>query len=149
MKLLVRLRHTLWIGSIPLALLLGLAQSSQAQAAPFFISCSTSGGAGINTYFTAVFETELKLGVPRGPGSGTFFVNGKAIDPTSVQAVLNRFYVYLTQKGYKYSPGSNSACDIKATEEQAKAAMHKRAYEGNPCSTCGKVVETGWNDDSN
>jgi hypothetical protein len=142
-------RYTLLIGAVPLALLLGFIQSSQAQSAPFFISCSTSGGAGIDTYFTAVFPTVLKLRPPRGPGSGAFFVNGKTIDPTSVQAVLDHFYVYLRQKGYKFSPGSNSACDIKETEEQAKAAMHKRAYEGNPCSTCGKVVETGWKDDSN
>jgi hypothetical protein len=41
----------------------------------------------------------------------------------------------------------SDACDIKQTEEEAKAAMHKRAYEGSPCSTCGKVVETGWKDE--
>jgi hypothetical protein len=91
----------------------------------------------------------LNLRPPRGPGSGKFFVNGKTIDPTSVQVVLDHFYVYLRQEGYKFSPGSNSACDIKETEAQAQAAEHKRAYEGSPCSTCGKVVETGWKDDSN
>ncbi len=73
-----------------------------AQSAPFFISCSTSGGAGIDTYFTSVFQTVLKLKPPRGPGSGAFFVNGKTIDPASIQVILDHFYTYLTQKGYKF-----------------------------------------------
>src|ERR1700728_1318644 len=40
------------------------------QSAPFFISCSTAGGAGIDTYFTGVFQTELKWKTLKGPGSG-------------------------------------------------------------------------------
>jgi hypothetical protein len=133
--------------------LLNSRPAPQAQAAPaseqsgtFFISCSTSGGAGIDTYFTGVFQTELKWKTLKGPGSGAFFVNGKTIDPASVQAILDHFYAYLTQKGDKFKPGSNMACDIKETEAEAQAAMQKRAYGGNPCSTCGKVVETGWKD---
>ncbi len=62
------------------------------------------------------------------------------------QTVLDHFYAYLTQKGYKFSPGSSSACDIQPTEAATKAAQHKRAYEGGGCSTCGKIVETGWKD---
>ena len=63
------------------------------------------------------------------------------------QGVLDRFYAYLTQKGYKFKPGSNYGCDVNPTEAQAKAAQHKRAYEGGACSTCGKIVETGWKDE--
>jgi hypothetical protein len=141
----------LFLFSVFVSPLLNLKQSSQAQtapkSAPFFISCSTSGGEGIDTYFTSVFPTELKLKPPRGPAGGVFIVNGKTIDPTSIQGILDHFYAYLTQKGYKFKPGSNAACDIKETESEAKAAMHKRAYEGSPCSTCGKVVETGWKDE--
>src|ERR1035441_2084111 len=38
--------------------------SSSAQSATFFISCSTSGGAGIDTYYTGVFD----IGAKPGPG---------------------------------------------------------------------------------
>lgn len=121
-------------------------QALQAQEpARFFISCSTSGAPGIDTYYTGVFLTELKTRPPRGPGGGVYFVAGKSIDPASVQLVLDRFYAHLKQKGYKFLPGSNYACDIKSTEAEAKAAQHKRAYEGGP-SNAGKVVETGWKD---
>jgi hypothetical protein len=62
------------------------------------------------------------------------------------QSVLDRFYAYLTQKGYTFKPGSNYGCDVKPTEAEARVAQHKRAYEGGACSTCGKVEETGWKD---
>jgi hypothetical protein len=149
MRIFTRLRYTILIASIPLALMMGLTQSSPAQSASFYLSCSTSANGRVDWYFTSVFQAELKLRPPRGPGSGAFYVDGKSIDPASVQSILDHFQAYLTQKGYKFSPGSNLACDIKSTEEEAKAAMHKRAYEGNPCSTCGKVVETGWKEPSN
>jgi hypothetical protein len=100
-----------------------------------FISCSTSGGAGIDTYYTGVFQTTHPV---KRLGNGGFFVD---------QSVLDRFYAYLTQKGYKFKPGSNYGCDVSLTEAATKAAQHKRAYEGNPCSNCGKVVETGWKDE--
>jgi len=100
-----------------------------------FISCSTSGGAGIDTYLTGVFQTAHP--VPRQPNGG-YFVD---------QSILDRFYAYLTQKGYKFKPGSNYGCDVTPTEAATKAAQHKRAYEGGACSTCGKVVETGWKDE--
>jgi hypothetical protein len=97
-----------------------------------FISCSTSGGAGVDTYFTGVFQTAYPVKhLPNG---------GNLVD----QSVLDRFYAYLTQKGYTFKPGSNYGCDVKPTEAEAKAAQHKRAYEGGACSTCGKIVETGW-----
>jgi hypothetical protein len=54
------------------------------------------------------------------------------------------FYAYLKQQGYNFKPGSNYACDVSQTEAAAKAAQHKRHYEGGGCSTCGKTVETGW-----
>ena len=83
-----------------------------------FISCSTSGGAGIDTYLTGVFQTALPV---RHLPSG-----GNLVD----QAILDRFYAYLTQKGYNFKPGSNYACDVSPNEAAAKAAQHKRAYEG-------------------
>ena len=122
------------------------AQPLSAQSATFFISCSTSPDAGIDTYYTGVFDIGAK------PGSGKVtpyavgvYVGGTWMVPAvSSQSVLDHFQAYLTQKGYKFKPGSSSACDVKPTEAAAKAAQHKRAYEGGGCSTCGKVVETGW-----
>jgi hypothetical protein len=111
------------------------AAAARTAAAKFFISCSTSGGAGIDTYYTGVFQI----------GTARVSQRGVLVSAES-QSVLDHFYAYLTQKGYKFSPGSASACDIKPTEAEAKAAQHKRAYEGGGCSTCGKVVETGWKD---
>jgi hypothetical protein len=97
-----------------------------------FISCSTSGGAGIDTYLTGVFQTTRPVQhLPSG---------GNLVD----QSVLDDFYAYLKQKGYSFKPGSNYGCDVQPTEAAAKAAQHKRAYEGGACSTCGKIVETGW-----
>jgi hypothetical protein len=107
-------------------------QSPSIQSGGSFISCSTSGGAGIDTYFTGVFQTARP--VRRLPSGGVL------VD----QSILDHFYEYLTQKGYKFKPGSNYGCDVKPTEAEAKAAQHKRAYEGGACSACGKVVETGW-----
>jgi hypothetical protein len=126
------------------------AQPSYAQSPTFFISCSTSGGAGIDTYYTGVFEIGAKPGpMPRTPISLAASTDGGKtwMYPAVLsQTVLDRFYAYLNQKGYKFSPGSSSACDVKPTEAATKAAQHKRAYEGGGCSTCGKIVETGWKD---
>jgi len=99
-----------------------------------FISCATSGGAGIDTYLTGVFQTSRPV---RHLPSG-----GNLVD----QSVLDHFYAYLTQKGYKFKPGSNYACSVGRTEAEAQAAKHKRIYEGGGCSNCGKIVETGWTD---
>jgi len=108
--------------------------STASSAGGPFISCSTSGGAGIDTYLTGVFQTTRP--VNRLPSGGVLVY----------QSILDRFYAYLTQKGYKFKPGSNYGCDVQPTEAAAKAAQHKRAYEGGACSTCGKIVETGWKD---
>lgn len=136
---------------VPLAYtraLAATAQSSSAQSATFFISCSTSQDAGIDTYYTAVFEIGAKPGpVPRTPVTLASSVDGGKtwMYPAVLsQSVLDRFQAYLSQKGYKFKPGSSSACDVKPTEAAAKTAQHKRAYEGGGCSSCGKVVETGW-----
>lgn len=97
-----------------------------------FISCATSGGAGIDTYLTGIFQTTRPIRhLPNG---------GNLVD----QSVLNDFYAYLKQKGYNFKPGSNYGCDVSPTEAAAKAAQHKRHYEGGGCSNCGKIVETGW-----
>jgi len=107
-------------------------QSAPAQPGMPFVSCSTSGGAGIDTYLTGVFQTARP--VRRLPNGGVL------VD----QSILDHFYAYLTQKGYKFKPGSNYGCDVKPTEAEARAAQHKRAYGGGGCSSCGKIVETGW-----
>ena len=124
------------------------AQTSSAQPSTFFISCSTSGSAGVDTYYTGVFEIGAKAGSrPGSPYSPAYTVDeGKTwLYPAVLsQTVLDHFQAYLTQKGYKFKPGSSSACDVKPTEAATKAAQHKRAYEGGGCSTCGKVAETGW-----
>jgi hypothetical protein len=98
-----------------------------------FISCSTSGGAGINTYITGVFQTKYPV---KYLPSGGYLVD---------QSVLDRFYAYLTKKGYHFKPGSNYGCVVEPSKAQAEAAQHKR-YESGGCSNCGKVVETGWKD---
>ena len=138
------------LGMMLFALVLGLPRTAFAETGTYFLSCSTYHGGGVNWYFTDVFQAQLKLRGPAGvPGMGPLFVNGRFIDSSSVQQVLNDFQAYLTQKGYKFDPGSTSACDIKTTQAEAQTAKHKRAYEGNPCSNCGKVVETGWKEPSN
>lgn len=107
-------------------------QSSPARPGMPFISCGTSGGAGIDTYLTGVFQTSRPV---RHLPSG-----GNLVD----QSILDDFYAYLKQKGYNFKPGSNYGCDVSPTEAGTKAAQHKRYYEGGRCSTCGKIVETGW-----
>ena len=124
------------------------AQISYAPSATFFISCSTSGGAGIDIYYTGVFE----IGAKPGPRPGTPMAPAYTPDSGKTwlwpavlsQTVLDHFQAYLTQKGYKFLAGSASGCDVKPTEAAAQAAQHKRAYEGGGCSSCGKIVETGW-----
>src|SRR3984957_14403583 len=99
-----------------------------------FISCSTSGGAGIVIYLTGIFQTSKPVRhLPNG---------AKIVD----QSVLDDFYAYLTQKGYNFKPGSNSGCDVSPTEAAAIAAQHTRGYGGSgSCGYCGnKVVETAW-----
>ena len=124
------------------------AQPASAQAPTFLISCSTSGGAGIDTYYTGVFEIGAKPGpIPRSPYSLAASADGGItwMYPAVLsQTVLDHFQAYLTQKGYKFKPGSSSGCDVKPTQAATQAAQHKRAYEGGGCSSCGKVVETGW-----
>lgn len=110
------------------------AQQASAPAYSTYVACSTSGGAGIDTYLTAVFPTSRPL--RHMPNGGTF------VD----QSILDHFYAYLKQKGYNFKPGSNYACAVGRTEAEAEAAKHKRYYEGGGCSSCGKTVETGWKD---
>ncbi len=102
-----------------------------------FISCSTSGGAGIVIYLTGIFQTSKPVRhLPNG---------AKIVD----QSVLDDFYAYLTQKGYNFKPGSNGGCDVSPTEAAATTAQHTRVYGGGGgCGFCGaKVVETGWKDE--
>lgn len=100
-----------------------------------FISCSTTPEGGLNTYFSDVFPIELAAHPTHV---------GAAIDGAALQKVNDEFDQYLTKMGYRFKPGDPFACDFSPNEPQARAAKHKRAYEGNPCSNCGKVVETGW-----
>jgi hypothetical protein len=138
-----------FFGPLFLSLFLCASMAAQSTSAPpptFFISCSTSGGAGIDTYYTGVFEIGAKPGrSPHPPNTPGAYIGGTWMVPAVLaQTVLDHFYAYLTQKGYKFSPGSSSACDVQPTEAATKAAQHKRAYEGGGCPGCGKVVETGW-----
>lgn len=99
-----------------------------------FISCSTSGGAGFEIYVTGIFQTTKPVRhMPNG---------AKIVD----QSILDDFHAYLTQKGYKFKPGSNGGCDVSPTEAAAIAAQHTRIHGGSgSCGYCGyKVVETGW-----
>ena len=108
--------------------------SNAPSAGGSFISCSTSGGAGFEIYVTGIFQTTKPVRhLPNG---------AKIVD----QSILNDFYAYLTQKGYKFKPGSNEGCDVSPTEAAAKASQHTRIYGGSgSCGYCGnKVVETGW-----
>lgn len=118
--------------SMCIAATLLVPMASAAGGGPF-IACSTSGGAKINTYITGVFRTSHPV---KYLPSGGYLVD---------QSVLDRFYAYLTKKGYNFKPGSNYGCVVEPTEALAKAAEHKR-YESGGCSNCGKVVETGWKD---
>ena len=99
-----------------------------------FISCSTSGGAGVDIYLTGIFQTAKPVRhMPNG---------AKIVD----QSVLDDFYAYLKGKGYNFKPGSNGGCDVSPTEAAAIAAQHTRVHGGGGgCGFCGnKVVETGW-----
>ncbi|MGA3034264.1 MAG: hypothetical protein ABSD70_13335 [Terracidiphilus sp.] len=99
-----------------------------------FISCSTQGGGGAVIYVTGIFQTTKPV---KSTPSGWKYVD---------QSVLDDFYAYLTQKGYKFKPGSNSSCDVSPTEAAAQTAQHTRIHGGpGSCGFCGnKVVETGW-----
>jgi hypothetical protein len=93
-----------------------------------FIICATSGGPGIDTYLTGVFQTTRLRHLPS---------RGYLVD----QSILDDFYAYLTQKNYNFKPGSNYGCAVQPTEAGAKADELKRQ---SGCSNCGKIVETGW-----
>ncbi len=122
------------VAAAPAAAAASPTASTASSAGGPFIACSTSGGAGIDTYLTGVFQTTHPVRhMPNG---------ANVVD----QSVLDRFYAYLTQKGYNFKPGSGSGCAVGRTEAEAEAAKHKRYYEGGGCSTCGKTVETGWKD---
>lgn len=103
------------------------ASTAASTGAPF-IMCATSGGPGMDTYLTGVFQTTRVRHTPSG---------GNLVD----QSILDDFYAYLTQKGYKFKPGSNYGCAVQTTEAGAKADEQKRQ---SGCSNCGKIVETGW-----
>jgi hypothetical protein len=122
------------------------AAAAQTAAATFFISCSTLQDGGVDTYYTGVFEIGAKPGrSPHPPNAPGAYIGGTWMVPAVLpQTVLDDFQAYLTQKGYKFKPGSSSACDVKPTAAETQAAQHKRAYEGGGCSSCGNIVETGW-----
>lgn len=100
-----------------------------------FMSCSTLGDAGISPYFSDVFPVELGT----HPGGRSF-----TLDTDDVAAIQTAFTDYLTKMHYQFHKYGPPTCDFSIDEAQARAAKHKRAYEGNLCSNCGKVVETGW-----
>jgi hypothetical protein len=112
------------------------AAAPQANAAPAggpWISCSTLIAGGFDTYFTGVFQTAKPV---RHLGPKGIDI----VDPS----VLNDFYAYLNQKGYKFKPRTSGGCDVSPTEAAAKAAQLKSENGARVCASCGKVVETGW-----
>lgn len=130
--------HVNWTGS-PAELATATATAAAtapatASAGGPFISCSTRGTAGVAIYVTGIFQTTLPI---KHMPNGAKFVD---------QSVLDHFYAYLTEQGYKFTPGSNGGCDVSPTEAAAEAAQHTRIHGGNgSCGYCGfKVVETGW-----
>jgi hypothetical protein len=102
-----------------------------------FISCSSAHDGGIDWYFSDVFPSQMT-------GKEVPTLEKFAPDRASVSRIMDAFNDYLSQKHFKFKPGSSAACDSSTNEATAKAAKHRRAYEGNQCSNCGKVVETGW-----
>jgi len=105
-----------------------------------YISCSTIPEGGMNTYFTDIFTVELTRHLR---SKGWVYED---LSPFPLQQAYASFLEYLTSKGYKFKP-TNSAqaqCDFDPDENVARTAKHRRAYEGSPCSNCGKVIETGW-----
>lgn len=84
----------------------------------------------MDTYLTGAFQTTRVKHSPSG---------GNLVD----QSILDRFYAYLTQKGYNFKPGSNYGCAVQPTEAAVRADEQKRQ---SGCSNCGKIVETGWKD---
>ena len=80
---------------------MAMAQPSSAQAPTFFISCSSGGGAGMDTYYTGVFEIGAKPGrSPHPPNTPGAYIGGTWMVPAVLsQTVLDHFYTYLTQKG--------------------------------------------------
>jgi hypothetical protein len=125
---------------------LALLSQSQAQAprnaerVKVYISCSTIPEGGMNTYFTDIFTVELSKELR---GRNVVYVD---VSPFPLQQAYASFLEYLTSKGYKFKPADSPLpqCDYDENENVAKAAKHRRAYEGSPCSNCGKVIETGW-----
>ena len=112
------------------------AQATAAHPAAPFISCSTSGGGGFDIYVTGIFQTTKPVRhLPNG---------ARIVD----QSVLDDFNAYLTQKGYKFKPGSNQGCDVSTSEAAAQTAQQTRIHGGpGSCGFCGnKVVETWWKD---
>ncbi len=110
---------------------------SAASAGGLFVFCATSGAAGIDIYYTAVFQTpHIRASRP----IGTYIVD---------ESIPNDFYAYLTQKGYKFVKPGSFRCVVKQTEAAANAAQHLWAYGGqgglgDSCCGYGKIVETGW-----
>ena len=132
------------LGAAPVASTVATMLPSRPSVA-VYMSCSTAGTGGANVYYTGVFPADLRLASGGQQRGGAFAINGKIVDQYAVQEVLDRFQAYLTQQGDKFVPGNRFACDIKATEAEARAAQHKRAYEGGGCTSgCSKIVETGW-----
>jgi hypothetical protein len=110
---------------------------SAASASGLFVFCATSGAAGIDIYYTAVFQTPRVR--PSRP-IGTYVVD---------ESIPNDFYAYLTQKGYKFVKPGSFRCVVNRTEAAAKTAQHAWAYGGSgglgdSCCGYGKIVETGW-----
>jgi len=134
--------HLTWTDSPTEAAAANAATASAAAAAQYaaahpaapFISCSTRGTPGVDIYVTGIFQTTKPV---RHSPSGA-----KTVD----QSILDNFHAYLTQNGYKFTPGSAGGCDVSPTLDAAQTAQHTRIHGGGGgCGYCGfKTIETGW-----
>jgi hypothetical protein len=114
-----------------------------------FMYCYTIMSGGVNTYFSDVFSLEIPA-----TDQGHYLLP----DQGEVSRIKNAFDGFLTRQGYKHNPNtvecdsrfaphSSKFCGMQGfcgDEQDMSAQKHKRAYGGNPCANCGKVVETHW-----
>ena len=108
------------------------AAASPIPAATVYVYCYSEPGGGLDFYYSDIFALDV---------NGHMTARGFVPDTLTMNKVLDSFSTYLKLKGYKFY---HVGFELDTDQAQARALKHRRAYEGNPCSNCGKVVETGW-----
>jgi hypothetical protein len=98
-----------------------------------YVYCYSAQEGGMNNYYSDVFPAEIKV-YPGGMGAGL-------VDAATVKRIEESFYGFLAKQNYTFKRGG---CEAVYDEQLVKTNKHTRACGGNPCSNCGKAVETGW-----